>query len=107
MPELTDAQLDQLIVDIGLKRPRGGSPRKPIAHGELRGAKQHRYRKEPLCEACHRAEAAYQRDTYDKYKATGKPRRQKKAAPARYLTEEQWQAKIADRTAAKAGGEPK
>jgi Zn-dependent M32 family carboxypeptidase len=104
VPDLTDAQLDQLITDIGLKRPRGGSPRKPTAHGELRGARQHRYRKEPLCEACHRAEAAYQRD---KYKASGKPRRRKKAAQAQYLTEEQWQAKVAARSAAKAGGEVK
>lgn len=61
MPELTDAELDQLIKDIGLKRPRGGSERKPIAHGTFRGARQHRYRKEPLCEPCRDAEREYQR----------------------------------------------
>ncbi|MFI0530286.1 hypothetical protein ACH3XX_09580 [Streptomyces scabiei] len=60
MAELTDAELDQLIKDIGLKRPRGGSARKPIAHGTLKGSRQHRYRKEPLCEPCRLAENAYQ-----------------------------------------------
>ncbi|MFD3835343.1 hypothetical protein ACFWWC_03675 [Streptomyces sp. NPDC058642] len=62
MPDLSDAQLDQLITDIGLKRPRGGSTRKPIAHGTFRGARQHRYRKEPLCGLCHLAENAYQNE---------------------------------------------
>jgi hypothetical protein len=77
--ELTDAQLDQLIKDIGLKRPRGGSQRKPIAHGTYRGARQHRYRKEPLCEQCRLAENAYQNQRY--------------ADRQQYLTEEQWQAR--------------
>lgn len=72
MAELTDAELDQLIKAIGLKRPRGESQRKPIAHGTLRGSRQHRYRKEPLCEACHRAEAAYQKEWSDHRK--GVPR---------------------------------
>ncbi|MFI2033700.1 hypothetical protein ACH470_03210 [Streptomyces bottropensis] len=62
MAELTDAELDQLIKDIGLKRPRGGSARKPIAHGTFKGARQHRYRREPLCEPCREAENAYQRE---------------------------------------------
>ena len=62
MADLTDAELDQLIKDIGLKRPRGGSARKPIAHGTFRGARQHRYRKEPLCQPCRDAENAYQRE---------------------------------------------
>lgn len=57
---LTDAELDQLITDIGLKRPRGGSQRKPIAHGTYRGSRQHRYRCEPLCEPCRLAENAHQ-----------------------------------------------
>ncbi|MFC7880444.1 hypothetical protein ACFUVV_00945 [Streptomyces sp. NPDC057376] len=82
MPELTDAELDQLIKDIGLKRPRGGSDRKPIAHGTYRGARQHYYRKEPLCEACRLAHNAYQNDRYH----------QRKQAEG-YLTEEQWQAR--------------
>jgi hypothetical protein len=62
MADLTDAQLEQLIKDIGLKRPRGGSERKPIAHGTFKGARQHRYRKEPLCEPCRLAENAYQNE---------------------------------------------
>lgn len=61
MSDLTDAELDQLIEAIGLKRPRGGSERKPIAHGTYNGARQHRYRKEPLCQPCRDAENAYQR----------------------------------------------
>lgn len=79
MAELTDAELDQLIKDIGLKRPRGGSQRKPIAHGMYKGARQHRYRKEQLCERCRQAENAYQNERY--------------AARRGYLTEEQWQAR--------------
>ncbi|MCX5587601.1 hypothetical protein [Streptomyces erythrochromogenes] len=62
MADLTDTQLDHLIKAIGLKRPAGGSQRKPIAHGTVNGAKQHRYRKEPLCYPCRVAEAAGQRD---------------------------------------------
>lgn len=61
---LTDAQLDDMIAAIGLKRPVGGSQRKPIAHGTPNGAKQHRYRKEPLCQPCRVAEAADQRERY-------------------------------------------
>lgn len=79
MPELTDDQLDQLIKDIGLKRPRGGRQRKPIAHGTFKGSRQHRYRKEPLCDPCRRAENAYQNER----KHGG------------YLTEEEWQARRA------------
>ncbi|MBL1100103.1 hypothetical protein [Streptomyces coffeae] len=96
MPELTDAQLDQLIKDIGLKRPRGGSQRKPIAHGTFKGARQHRYRQEPLCPPCPEAENAYQRE-----QSAGKPRRPKKDPKEKvYLTEEEWQA----RQAARKGG---
>ncbi|MCB5168045.1 hypothetical protein LG634_24860 [Streptomyces bambusae] len=58
---LTDPQLDDLIKAIGLKKPSGGQ-RKPIAHGTVNGAKQHRWRKEPLCYPCRIAEAAGQRD---------------------------------------------
>jgi len=61
---LTDTDLDNLIRAIGLKRPPGGSQRKPIAHGTPNGAKQHRYRKEPLCQPCRVAEAADQRRRY-------------------------------------------
>lgn len=82
MPDLTDAELDQLIKAIGLKRPRG-SQRKPIAHGTYRGARQHRYRKEPLCEPCRIAENTYQNDRYAKRRV--------------HLTEAEWQAKQAAR----------
>lgn len=81
MPELSDAQLDQLIKDIGLKRPRGGSERKPIAHGTYRGARQHYYRKEPLCEPCRQAERDYQNERYAERKQQG------------FLTEDEWQAR--------------
>lgn len=85
---LSDAELDQLIKDIGLKRPRGGSQRKPIAHGTFKGARQHRYRKEPLCEPCRLAENSYQNER----NARGL---RKKAAPKpkAYLTEQEWQAR--------------
>lgn len=88
---LTDAELDQLIKDIGLKKPRGGSERKPIAHGTFKGARQHRYRQEPLCEPCRLAENAYQNER----NAAGL-RKRKKAAPKpkQYLTEEEWQARV-------------
>lgn len=102
MPELTDAQLDQLIVAIGLKRPRGGSPRKPIAHGELKGAKQHRYRKEPLCGPCREAEAAYQRN---RHRARNHPDWLDERGETRtYLTEEEWQERVAARKAAAGKG---
>lgn len=78
---LTDEQLDDLIKAIGLKRPRGGSKRKPIAHGTYKGARQHRYRKEPVCELCRLAENAYQNERY--------------AARAVHLTEDEWQARQA------------
>lgn len=87
MPDLTDAQLDELMAAIGLTppKPRGGSKRKPIAHGEFRGARQHRYRGEAPCEACRDAERAYQNDrkTKQRHGRTG------------YLTEAEWQAKQA------------
>lgn len=95
MPDLTDTQLDQLIKDIGLKRPRGGRARQPIAHGEFKGARQHRYRKEPLCGPCREAEAEYRREHPQVQRG---PRRPK--APTgqeQYLTEEQWQARVATR----------
>ncbi|WP_435251660.1 hypothetical protein [Streptomyces tendae] len=88
---LTDAELDQLIEDLGLKRPRGGSARKPIAHGTFRGARQHRYRKEQLCQPCLDAETAYYRE-----RRAGKPRN-RKPQPKQYLTEEEWQARVAAR----------
>ncbi|SFK74903.1 hypothetical protein [Streptomyces pini] len=85
MAELTDAQLDELMEAIGLTPPknRGGSKRKPIAHGTYRGARQHYYRREPLCEECRDAERAYQaeRKTKQRHGRTG------------YLTEEEWQAR--------------
>lgn len=76
---LTDAELEAQIKAIGLKRPRGGSERKPIAHGTYRGARQHRYRKEQLCDPCRLAENAYQNDQYSARKA--------------HLTEAEWQAR--------------
>jgi hypothetical protein len=139
MPELTDAQLGELITAIGLTEKRGRTPapcgtasaytrhvkrgepideacrqanteakrtkgtptparRKPIAHGTPRGAKQHRYRGEPLCDPCHRAEADYQREW------TGaKPRTRKAPEQRTYLTEEEWQARVAAR---RNGGTP-
>lgn len=97
MPDLTDDQLDQLIYDLGLKNPRGGAPRQPIHHGELRGAKQHRRRGETPCDGCHLAEAAYQRERHrSRYHpewpdACGEPRA--------YLTEQEWQDIVAAREA--------
>ncbi|MBE4790972.1 MULTISPECIES: hypothetical protein [Streptomyces] len=44
-----------------ITRPARGARRKPIAHGEVKGASQHRYRGEPLCEECRAAVNAYQR----------------------------------------------
>lgn len=96
MPDLTDDQLDTLITSIGLKRPRGGSQRQPIAHGEFKGAQQHRYRKEPLCEPCREAYRAYHRDRYGVRKASQLPEGQ---TEPQYLTEEQWQALVAARKA--------
>jgi hypothetical protein len=61
---LTDSQLDDLMKAIGLKRGPGGSQLKPIAHGTSKGAKQHRYRKEPLCQPCRLADLADQRQRY-------------------------------------------
>lgn len=95
MPDLTDTQLDQLIADIGLKKNRGGSTRKPIAHGELRGAKQHRYRGEKPCERCRLAEAAYQRD---RHRARYHPEwLDTDDEPRAYLTEQEWQELVAAR----------
>jgi len=79
MPELSDAQLDQLINDIGLKRPRGGSRFKPIAHGTYRGARQHRYRRELPCDQCRLAENAYQNEM----KRNARLRKQARAGGAR------------------------
>lgn len=79
MADLTDAELDQLIKAIGLKQPRGGSQRKPIAHGTYRGARQHYYRKEPLCAACRQAERDYQNTRY----AEGKRRYSRQNGGAR------------------------
>lgn len=61
---LTDAELDGLMKAIGLKRGRGGSQLKPITHGTSKGAKQHRYRRELLCEPCRLADLADQRRRY-------------------------------------------
>ncbi|MFE6225437.1 hypothetical protein [Streptomyces sp. NPDC057854] len=61
---LTDTELDGLIKAIGLKRPRGGSSLKPIAHGTARGYKQHTYRNDPPCDECRQAELAHQRERY-------------------------------------------
>lgn len=54
---------DELWADAlaGLRRPGRGARRKPIAHGELKGASQHRHRREPLCDECRAAVNAYQR----------------------------------------------
>lgn len=68
MPELTDAELDQLIDAIGLRRSRRGSQLKPIAHGTYKGARQHYYRKEPLCEPCRQAQNTYQNEQYRRRK---------------------------------------
>ncbi|WP_060886210.1 hypothetical protein [Streptomyces caniscabiei] len=40
-----------------VKRP---SQLKPIAHGTYRGARQHYYRREPVCAQCRQAERAHQ-----------------------------------------------
>lgn len=75
MAELTDAELDDLIAALGLTKsnPRGGSQRKPIAHGEYRGYKQHIYRREEPCETCLQASRDYQRNK----KASTAPNRRK------------------------------
>lgn len=57
---LTDTELKHLMKAIGLRRPRGGSQRKPIAHGTYRGVSQHYYQKTPVCPPCRAAERAYQ-----------------------------------------------
>jgi hypothetical protein len=98
MPDLTDTQLDQLIVAIGLDRPRVGRPRKPIAHGTLAGYKQHRYRGEDACDDCKAGLAEYTRE-----RATARdgierqPRAKAEPRPKQYLTEEEWQARVATR----------
>lgn len=92
---LTDAELDRFLEDIGLKRPRGGSERKPIEHGTFKGACQHRNRKEPLCDPCRLARNAYQNER----KAL---RKKPVPKPKQYLTEEEWQARVAAR---RSGGE--
>ena len=84
---LTDAELDQLIKDLGLKRPRGGSERKPIVHGTFKGAQQHRYRGEEPCPPCRDAYRAYWREQNAKRAA-------RKKKPKQYLTEEEWQARV-------------
>jgi hypothetical protein len=103
MPDLTEDQLDQLIQDLGLKNPRGGAPRKPIAHGELRGAKQHRRRGEKPCDRRKPAEAAYQRN---RHRARYHPEwLDTDDEPRAYLTEEEWQEIVAARRAAAGGGQ--
>ena len=95
---MTDAQLDQLITDLGLTQPRGGSQRKPIKHGTLAGYKQHRYRGEDACDDCKAGLAEYTRE-----RATArdgierKPRKKAVPKPRVYLTEEEWQARQAAR----------
>lgn len=111
MPDLTDAQLDQLINDLDLTDPhRGqtiapcgtpsaytrhvkkgepiddacrranaeakrtkGTPtpgrRQPIAHGTLKGYKQHLYRGEKACADCLEANRLYVADRQRKYAA--------------------------------------
>lgn len=49
----------QLLVMLGLAGA-ASTYRKPIDHGTYRGAKQHYYRREPMCERCRKAERAYQ-----------------------------------------------
>lgn len=103
MPDLTDAELDKLIKNIGLKN-RGGRPRQPIHHGELRGAKQHRYRGEKPCDACQRAEAKYQRD---RHRARYHPDWTDPDTDEQrtYWTEEEWQQILAARKATSGGGQ--
>ncbi|MCI3277467.1 hypothetical protein [Streptomyces cylindrosporus] len=80
---LTDAELDQLIEDIGLKRPDEDLEHGAIEHGTEKGALQHRHREERLCPRCRQAV----RDAYDqrRYGRTG------------YLTEAEWQAQKGSR----------
>ncbi|SMF86016.1 hypothetical protein [Streptomyces sp. Amel2xC10] len=78
--------------EAGPVKRRGGSARKPIAHGTYRGARQHRYRKEPLCRPCRDAENAYQREQYAR-----NPRKRAARKQTQYLTEEEWQARVAAR----------
>lgn len=63
LSECTDRQLDVVLGNlfgIGPVVHRASLPR-PIAHGERRGATQHRRRGIPLCGPCRTAENAYKR----------------------------------------------
>ncbi|MEU1800819.1 hypothetical protein [Streptomyces sp. NPDC019937] len=53
MPELTEAQLDQLIEDIGLKAPRRTRPLAPC--GTLAAYQRHMRKHEPIDDACRQA----------------------------------------------------
>lgn len=54
MPDLTDAQLDQLMVDLGLTQPaRGGRPLAPC--GTLAAYQRHMRKHEPIDDACRQA----------------------------------------------------
>lgn len=53
-----------------VKRPR---QLKPIAHGTYRGARQHYYRKEPLCADCRQADRDYQNTAKKTRRNGGQP----------------------------------
>ena len=57
MPDLTDAQLDQLITDIGLKDPHRGQAIAPC--GTPSAYSRHVRRGEPIDDACRKANTAY------------------------------------------------
>ncbi|HEY8985705.1 MAG TPA: hypothetical protein VIU15_39805 [Streptomyces sp.] len=53
------------LANTEAKRTKGvptPSRRQPIAHGTLKGYKQHRYREEDACAECHEAHRAYYRN---------------------------------------------
>lgn len=66
-------------------------PRSPIAHGELKGARQHARYGVPLCDPCREAVNAYQRD----YRRAS-PLTQRRSYILRKLRERAW-ARLASR----------
>ncbi|WP_413102268.1 hypothetical protein [Streptomyces sp. Inha503] len=62
MPELTDAQLDQLMVDIGLTQPARRRGHRPLAPcGTVSAYQRHVRKHEPIDEACRQANTAAKR----------------------------------------------
>lgn len=71
----------------------------PIEHGTLNGARKHRYRRVPLCNPCRAEERKYQRERAAIRRKSRAEERAEQGLPT-YLTEDQWQARVAARKAA-------